>query len=234
MSDGATQTKDGSGSGGLLWSKIAIGVGILAAIVAAYSFLPLNEWIESFRKWVEGFGALGIVIFIVAYALATFVLVPGAPLTIAGGVIWGLWAFPIIIVAATLGSALAFLAARYMFHDKVEAKMDDYPKFKAVNEAIGDEGWKVVGLLRLSPALPFSAQTWFLGVTPVSFWGATIATFFAIMPGTLLYVWIGSLGGSGGEGSTLKYVFFGVGILATIAVTWIVGKKAKAKLDNYR
>ena len=113
--------------------------------------------------------------------------------------------------------------------------MDDYPKFKAVNEAIGDEGWRVVGLLRLSPALPFSLQNWSLGATPVSFWGAMIATFFAIMPGTLLYVWIGSLGGSAGEGgSTLKYVFVAVGIIATIAVTIMVGRKANAKLKSYR
>ena len=59
---------------------------------------------------------------------------------------------------------------------------------------------KVVGLLRLSPALPFSLQNWFLGITPVNFWPAQIATFFGIMPGTLLYVLIGSAGGSAAAG----------------------------------
>ena len=159
---------------------------------------------------------------------------PGSFLTLAAGVIWGLWAFPIVIVAATLGSALSFLAARYAFHDKVQAKVEEYPKFKAVNEAIREEGWRVVGLLRLSPALPFSLQNWFLGITPVGFWPAQIATFFGIMPGTLLYVWIGSLGNAAGEGaSTAKYVVFAIGIAATLAVTIIVTKKARAKMAEF-
>ncbi len=145
-----------------------------------------------------------------------------------------MWGFPIVIIGATLGSALSFLAARYVFHDRVQEKVANYPKFDAVNQAIGDEGWKVVGLLRLSPALPFSLQNWFLGLTPVAFWPAQIATFFGIMPGTLLYVWIGSLGGQaaagGGDTSAIKYVIFGVGILATLLVTVLVTKKAQAKL----
>ncbi|MEL6751469.1 MAG: TVP38/TMEM64 family protein [Pseudomonadota bacterium] len=219
---------------GLPWTKIAIGIAVLVGLVAAYRLLPIGEWVESFRLWVEGLGVLGIAVFIVVYALTTFALVPGSILTLAAGVAFGLWGFPIVIVGATLGSALSFLAARYVFHDRVQEKVADYPKFNAVNQAIGEEGWKVVGLLRLSPALPFSLQNWFLGLTPVGFLPAQLATFFGIMPGTLLYVWIGSLGGQaaagGGDTSTLKYVVFAAGILATLAVTVLVTKKAKAKL----
>lgn len=218
------------------WTKIALGVAAIIAIIAAYRLLPLQEWIAAFQDWVKGFGPLGIAIFIMVYALAVFVLIPGSFLTLAAGVIWGLWGFPIIVVAATLGSSLAFLAARYLFHDRVQEKVKNYPKFKAVNDAIGEEGWRVVGLLRLSPALPFSLQNWFLGITPVGFWPSQIATFFGIMPGTLLYVWIGSLGGSAASGETgaVKYIVFGIGIVATLVVTVIVTKKAQAKLKGYR
>ena len=216
------------------WKTPALVAGGLVLLFAAYWFLPVGEWIRAFQDWVQGFGAIGIAIFIVVYALTTFALVPGSFLTLAAGVIWGLWAFPIVIVAATLGSAISFLAARYAFHDKVQAKVAEYPKFAAVNEAIREEGWRVVGLLRLSPALPFSLQNWFLGITPVGFWPAQIATFFGIMPGTLLYVWIGSLGNAAGEGaSTAKYVVFAVGIAATLAVTVIVTKKARAKMAEF-
>ena len=217
------------------WAKIAISVAALGAIVFAYRLLPLQEWIIGFQSWVQGFGMLGWFIFIVVYAVTAFLLVPGSFLTLAAGVIWGLGGFVIVVIGATLGSAISFLAARHLFHDKVQAKVKHYPKFRAVNDAIGEEGWKVVGLLRLSPALPFSLQNWFLGVTPVGFWPSQIATFFGIMPGTLLYVWIGSLGGSAasGEASTLKYFVFGVGILATLVVTWFVTKKAQAKLREF-
>ena len=228
-----TATAEENASGGPNWVKIGLGVALVAALFVAYRFLPLQDWITAFQDWVRGFGALGIAIFVVVYALTVFVLVPGSLLTLAAGVIWGLWGFPIVVVAATLGSAISFLAARHALYDKVQEKVKEKPKFAAVNEAIRDEGWRVVGLLRLSPALPFSLQNWFLGVTPVGFWPAQIATFFGIMPGTLLYVWIGSLGNDTGEASTLRYVVFGIGIAVTLLITVIVTRKAKAKLAEF-
>ncbi|MEM7301684.1 MAG: TVP38/TMEM64 family protein [Pseudomonadota bacterium] len=218
-------------SGWTRWALIALALG---ALVAGWSYLPVQEWIASFQTWVESQGAFGVIAFIVVYALATFALVPGSPLTLAAGVAFGLWGFPIVVVAATIGAAISFLAARYVFHERVQTKIQDYPKFRAVNEAIREEGWRVVLLLRLSPAFPFSLQNWFLGVTPVGFWPSTIATFFGILPGTLLYIWIADLGASAGAGdmSILKYVLFGVGILATLVVTVVVSKKAAQKLKE--
>ena len=228
----STETTE-DGEKGFNWKTIALIVAGLVGLIAAYSFLPLGEWISAFQDWVRGYGALGVVIFIVVYALTTFALVPGSLLTLAAGVIWGLWAFPIVVMAATLGSSLSFLAARYAFFERVQEKVKQYPKFAAVNEAIRDEGWRVVGLLRLSPALPFSLQNWFLGITPVGFWPAQIATFFGIMPGTLLYVWIGSLGAQTGDAGVWRYVIYGVGIAATLAVTIIVTRKAQAKMKEF-
>ena len=218
------------------WKKIIIGLGVLALMIVGYRLLPLQEWITAFQEWVQGFGIVGWFIFIVVYALTSFALVPGSFLTLAAGAIWGLWGFPIVIVGATLGSALSFLAARYMFMKRVQEKVAEYPRFNAVNLAIGEEGWKVVGLLRLSPALPFSLQNWFLGITPVGFWPSQIATFFGIMPGTLLYVWIGSLGGQAAGGDDMsfaKWIIGGVGIAATLLVTVLVTKKANAKLKEF-
>ena len=94
-----------------------------------------------------------------------------------------------------------------------------------------------MGLLRLSPALPFSLQNWFLGLTSVGFWQSQIATFFGIMPGTLLYIWISSLGGEaaagGGDASLARYLALGVGLVATLAVTILVTKKAQQKLKEF-
>ena len=218
------------------WKKIIIGLAVLGLMIVGYRLLPLQEWITAFQEWVQGFGIVGWFIFIVVYALTSFALVPGSFLTLAAGVIWGLWGFPIVIIGATLGSAISFLAARYMFMKRVQEKVAEYPRFNAVNLAIGEEGWKVVGLLRLSPALPFSLQNWFLGITPVGFWPSQIATFFGIMPGTLLYVWIGSLGGQAAGGDDMsfaKWIIGGVGIAATLLVTVLVTKKANAKLKEF-
>lgn len=220
----------------IAWSKILMGLALLVLLIVGYRLLPIDEWITSFQTWVKGFGVFGWFIFIGVYAITTFALLPGSFLTLAAGVIWGLWAFPIVIIAATLGSAISFVAARFWFHDRVQEKVQSYPKFRAINEAIGEEGWRVVGLLRLSPALPFSLQNWFLGITPVGFWPSQIATFFGIMPGTLLYVWIGSLGAqaAGDDMSIAKYVVGGLGLLATLVVTVLVTKKANSKLKEFQ
>ena len=238
MSQIAMSEVEGTKNNGHL--KWVLVTALVAVFAAAYAYLPVSEWLEAFQNWVQGFGPLGWVIFILVYALTSFVLIPGSILTIGAGVAYGLWAFPLVIAGAVLGSAISFLAARYVFHDRVQEKISHYPRFKAVNEAIRDEGWRVALLLRLSPALPFSLQNWFLGLMPVGFWPAQIATLFGIMPGTLLYVWVSSLGGEaataagGGEDmNLLRYAVLGLGLLATLVVTVVVTKKAQQKLKEF-
>ena len=121
------------------WPKVLIGIAVLAALLFAYKALPVQEYVTSFQDWVKGYGVVGWFIFIVVYALTAFALIPGSLLTLAAGVIWGLGGFPIVIVGATIGSAISFLAARYLFKDRVQEKVAQYPKFRAVNEAIGEE-----------------------------------------------------------------------------------------------
>ncbi len=233
-----TQDSSHASKGNGLTKWLVIG-GVIAALILAYSLLPISEWLTSFQEWVQGYGPAGWAIFIIVYAVTAFLLIPGSILTIGAGVAFGLWGFPLVIAGAILGSALSFLAARYVFHDKVQAKIAEYPKFSAVNEAIRDEGWRVVLLLRLSPALPFSAQNWLLGITPVGFWPAQIATFFGIMPGTLLYIWVSSLGGEAAAGgaqdaSMARYAVLGLGLLATLVVTVVVTRKAQQKLKEFK
>ncbi len=146
--------------------------------------------------------------------------------------------FPLVVVSATLGATLAFLVARYLVRNKVEGLLKERPKFAAVDKAISEEGWKVVVLLRLNPLVPFNLQNYFYGVTDIKLWHYVPATFFGIMPGTLLYVYLGAagqaaLGGEeGGGGGALKWGLFAVGLLATIIVAVFVTKKAKAKLAD--
>ncbi len=215
------------------WIKRGIYLSLFVGLLILYRFLPLNEWITTFRIWVQDLGALGWIISILGYAIASFVLIPGALLTITAGIAFGLWGFFIVVAGATIGAGMSFLAARYLFRNSVEKSLSKKPLFNAINEAIKEEGWKVVGLMRFSPAMPFSLQNWLFGVTAVKFIPYILATFFGIMPGTLLYVWIGSIGANaaaGSETSTAKLVFLIIGILATLIVTVFIGKKAKEKL----
>ncbi len=213
-----------------------LGVAVLAALVAAWIFLPLKEWTESFQGWIEGLGAWGVLIFGIVYAVATVLLLPVSLLTIAAGLAFGLAiGFALVVVSATIGATLAFLVARHLVHGRVSKAVARRPKFKAVNAAVSDGGWKVVGLLRLSPVVPFNLQNYFYGITDIPLRQYVPATFFGIMPGTLLYVYLGAAGqaAAGGGGGPLQWTFFAVGLVATLAVAVYVGKKARAKLKEH-
>ncbi|MEP6822543.1 MAG: TVP38/TMEM64 family protein [Chthoniobacterales bacterium] len=217
------------------------GLLLLALIVlsSAASFLPLKDWIKSFTDWVQGLGALGVVIFIVAYAIATVLFLPGALFTLAAGLVYGvLGGAAVALTGATIGASLAFLCGRYLVRKRVEEGTKDNEKFQAIDGAIEKQGWKIIGLLRLSPLIPFNLSNYFYGVTAIKFWPYFLATFFGMMPGTLLYAYLGAAGKAGiggaasGGNSTLKWVFFGVGLLATVVVTVIVSRTAKKALKD--
>lgn len=216
-----------------LWIGVALA---LIALMVAWFFLPVGEWLKSFNQWIESLGIWGYVIFGAVYIIATVLLAPGSPLTIAAGLAFSGFGFPLVVVAATIGASLAFLVGRYLARARVERMIEQRPRFKAVDQAVTEDGWKVVMLLRLSPVVPFNLQNYFFGVTDIQFWHYVAATFVGIMPGTALYVYLGAIGaaaGSGGsQGGALKWTFFSIGLLATIVVTVLITRKAKARLDE--
>lgn len=224
-----------SASKNISWQWVLLGT-ILVAVIVGWFLLPVEEWAKSFNGWIKGLGVWGGVIFAGIYIIATVILAPAAPLTIVAGLAYGVGVgFPLVVVSATLGATLAFLVARYLVRNKVEGLLKERPKFAAVDKAISEEGWKVVVLLRLNPLVPFNLQNYFYGVTDIKLWHYVPATFVGIMPGTLLYVYLGAAGQAalGGEGGgALKWGLFAVGLLATIIVAVFVTKKAKAKLAD--
>jgi uncharacterized membrane protein YdjX (TVP38/TMEM64 family) len=100
----------------------------------------------------------------------------------------------------------------------------------ALDKAVAEDGWKIVGLLRLSPLVPFNLQNYLFGATGIPFLHFVAATFFGIIPGTALYTYFGVLGGAAGAAGPVKWVFFAIGLAATIGVAVLIARKAKEKL----
>ena len=218
------------------WKWLAVAV-LLIAVSAAWSFLPLGEWIKSFTGWVEKLGPLGVVVFVAIYAVATVLFVPGSLLTIAAGLVFGLLIGSLAASAGSIiGASCAFLIGRYFTRGRIEAMASRDEKFRAIDKAIGREGWKIVALLRLSPLIPFNASNYFYGITAVKFWPYVLASWIGMLPGTVLYVYLGTIGKAVGDGdkarSPLEYLFLGVGFVATIVVTVIVTRLAKKALKK--
>jgi len=226
-------------------SKSAIGrlIALLVSVIAlflAMRFLPVQQWLKSFNDWVGQMGVAGVFIFIGVYALATVLLAPGSILTIGAGFAFGLWkGFLAVSVGATLGASLAFLIGRFIARDKVEAIARRNETFREIDNAIGEEGAKLIFLLRLSPVIPFNLSNYFYGLTAVRFWPYALASWIGMMPGAFLYVYIGTAGraavlaAAGGEAIKRGWpywTFLSVGLAATIAVTFWVTKIARSSL----
>ncbi len=216
------------------WKWIALAA-VLIALSTATAFLPVKEWVKAFSDYVQTLGAWGVVLFIAVYALGTVLFLPGWIFTVAAGLIYGvIGGTAVALAGAIIGATLAFLCGRYLVRERVKAATKGNKKFAAIDTAIGDQGWKIVGLLRLSPLIPFNLSNYFYGVTAVGFLPYLLASAIGMLPGTLLYAYLGGAGKAGltggGGGSPLKYVLLGLGLVATIAVTIIVSRAAKKAL----
>ena len=217
-------------------SKWLVGVGLAAALIAAtfYFNVPslLHDGLNLALDWIAGLGLWGPIIFAGIYILACICFVPGSVLTLGAGALFGIVKGSVLVsFSATAGATAAFLVGRYLARDWISRKTQSNPRFNAIDKAIGDEGWKIVGLLRLSPAFPFSLLNYALGLTRVSLRDYLLASWIGMMPGTVMYVYIGSLARADARRTTAaEWVLRGIGLVATVAVTVLLTRIARKAL----
>jgi uncharacterized membrane protein YdjX (TVP38/TMEM64 family) len=222
------------------WARRAGQIAIAVAAIAVLLLVgrQLEAPLRAFATWVDGLGAVGPLVFIVGYALAVVAFAPGSVLTLAAGATFGIVrGTAYVFVAATLGAALAFLVARHLARPWVERRLAAHPGFTAIDRAIAAQGRRIVFLLRLSPAFPFSLLNYALGLTQVRFVDALVAS-VGMLPGTLLYVYYGYVGrqiaaaatGAAPARGFADYAVLALGLVATIAVTTIVARIARRAL----
>ena len=223
------------------WGKIALSV--VAAVVVVGGLLLLGrqagQYVPRFAQWVQSLGIWGPIVFILGYMVATVAFVPGVILTLAAGAIFGLVQGTLYtFIGATLGASAAFLVARYAARRAIEKRIAGNPRFAAIDKAVAKQGLKIVTLLRLSPVFPFNLLNYALGLTQVRFLDYLLAC-FAMLPGTLLYVYYGHAAGSLAEAAgghiqkgTAYWVSLGIGLVATLAVTTIITRVASRALKE--
>jgi uncharacterized membrane protein YdjX (TVP38/TMEM64 family) len=212
-------------------------VGLAALVMLARS---AGDYVPVLAEWVEGLGALGPLAFVLLYAIAAVLFIPGVVLTLAGGAIFGLLEGTIyVFVGAVLGSGAAFLTGRYLARSWVEGHIANSPRFAAVDAAVAQNGLKITFLLRLSPVFPFNFLNYALGLTRVSFRDYMLAA-FGMLPATVLYVYYGRVigdvaklaSGTGGDKDAGYYAVTALGLLATLAVTAFVTRIARRALGE--
>ncbi len=211
---------------------------LLAAFAALRGGAPARA--AEALTWIEGLGPWGPAAFILAYAAACVLFLPGFVLTLGAGALWGpVKGFAVVSAASTLGAGAAFLVGRYLARGWVARRAAADPRWAALDAAVGREGWRMVLLTRLSPVFPFNLLNYGFGVTAVPFGEYLWASWVGMMPGTVLYVWLGSLAGDltrasagRGERTPAEWAFYGLGLLAAAIVAWRVARLARAALEK--
>lgn len=182
---------------------------VLAVVVAGIALAThyreaLNP--EALQAWVDGFGIMGPLVFMLLYIVATVFFLPGSVITLAGGAIFGpVWGTFYNLTGATIGATLAFLIARYLGSDWVERKSAG--RLKQLKHGVEKEGWRFIAFVRLVPLFPFNLLNYALGLTKIRLSHYVIASYLCMLPGAVAYTWLGYAGReavAGGEGMIQK------------------------------
>ncbi len=229
-----SDSKSASNQSGFRW-KWLLYAGAAGALIAARHF-HLQDVLREALDRVGQLGFWGVVLFVALYVLATVLFVPGPVLTLGAGAVFGVvWGSIYVSIAATLGATCAFLVGRYLARDAIARKIEGNERFAAIDRAVANEGWKIVGLTRLSPLFPFTLLNYAFGITRVKLRHYVIASWIGMMPGTVMYVYLGSLAKAAtGERTRTagEWALYGVGLLATVIVTIYVTRIARKALAN--
>jgi uncharacterized membrane protein YdjX (TVP38/TMEM64 family) len=220
----------------MAWLRwLAVALALVALLLAGRR---LGGHLPVFVGWVQAQGARGPLLFVGGYAAATVAMAPGSILTLAAGAVFGLLRGTVYAFAgATAGASLAFLVARHFARGLVERRVEADARFRAIDAAVGRQGFKIVLLLRLSPIFPFNLLNYSLGLTRVRYLDYLLAS-VGMLPGTLLYVYYGRVAGelaavAGGgaiERGPAYWALLAIGLIATVVVTTLVTRIARRAL----
>jgi uncharacterized membrane protein YdjX (TVP38/TMEM64 family) len=144
---------------------------------------------------------------------------------------------PLVWVSANLAAAAAFVLGRTLARDAITRRVAGNAKFAAIDRAVGHAGFKIVLLTRLSPAFPFNLLNYAYGLTRVTLRDYVAASLIGMIPGTVLYVYLGSLltdvaqlAAGGGGATAAPWWLRLLGFAATVAVTVVVTRVARRAL----
>ena len=220
--------------------RIGALIGVAATLALLGYVLPVRQWILDLAGQLREAGAAGVALFIAAYVVSAVAFVPGSVLTLAAGFAYGpigglLVASPASVLAATA----AFLLGRSTLRDWVRRRLADRPRARALDRAVGRHSFRLVLLLRLSPIFPYNVLNYALSLTDVTLGRYVAASFLGMLPGTWLYVYLGSLattaaglGDASGGGGREKLWLSLVGLAATAAVVVMVTRIATRAVDT--
>lgn len=215
-----------------------LAAGVVLALVAAVGGTWLILWHDITPARVEDViasaGGWAPVAFVVLFAVATVLLLPGAVFAVVGGMAFGpVWGAVWNLLGATIGATLAFLIARYVASDWVARKIGG--RLKRVVEGVEAEGWRFIALMRLVPVVPFNIFNFAVGLTRIPVAQYVVATAVCMAPGAVAYTWLGHAGRGAMEGhdAAVEYSLLGLAVLAVLAFLPRLWRRILGKKDGW-
>ncbi|HZI04166.1 MAG TPA: TVP38/TMEM64 family protein [Archangium sp.] len=222
------------------WAAAVVAAAGVAALVLAFTQLPVDTWLLGLVERIRGMGVAGAVLYIAVYTVATMLMMPATVLTLGAGFAYGpVYGSLLVLLASNLSALGSFLLGRTVLRERVGRRLVGQPRFTAVDSAVAARGFKVVLLLRLSPIFPFSVLNYSLSLTRVRLRDYVLATLPGMLPATTLYVYLGSLvtsvaqlsRGERPDAGLSGQLLFWAGLAATVLVTVYVTRLARRALD---
>lgn len=194
--------------------KIVIAVGIIAVVYFVLKSYGVTdnirlENVPKIKTWVASFGAIAPLVYIGLYLVSTVFFLPGTPVTVLAGFVFGpLWGVLYASIASIISVSAAFLIARYVARDLVESWVKDNAQFGKIDAQVEEQGWRIVMLTRLVPIFPFNLQNYAYGLTSIRFTTYVIVSAIFMLPGTAVFVQLGGafVSGEGNIWKTLLYL----------------------------
>ena len=203
---------------------------LLIAAVIAVQYCHLEQYLDQarLRQFGAAHGVLLPLIYLAVWTVAPLFM-PGLPITLAGGVLFGpIWGVVYTAFGSTLGAGLVFLAARYLARDWVAGKLAG-TRLKSLDEKVARHGWKIVAFTRLVPVFSFSLLNYAFGLTRVAFWPYLAATFVCMLPSTIAYVYFSSNILELLHGQISTGLIVGVALVVAVSLIPLVYKWRQAK-----
>lgn len=216
-----------------------IGIALTAAFVVGlvisksfHGFGDLNDTLQAAVSKIGDLGAMGYLYFAAVYILVEILALPALPLTASSGYLFGVIPGTLIVLfSAITAASISFIIGRTLLRNWAKKMADGNSKWRAIDNVIGKEGFKVILLLRLSPLLPFALSNYFYGITAVDFWPYFAASLIGFIPGTVGIVYAGSAGKSlllDGSSQLPWYYYATIAIAIAVAGNMIAGIATQA------
>lgn len=221
------------------WLPLGLVLAQLVAVGAAFWLKP--TWLVRFFEWFAELGDVGALLYALVYIAATVLFLPGFLLTVGAGFLFGLKGGALVVSAgSTAGAAVSFAISRSLGRALVAREIADSPMVRAIDRALSEDSFKTVLLLRLSPLFPFNLLNYVLGLTGVDAVRYVFASWLGMIPGTLLYVYLGTLAATAAEllddlpadRSPGQIAMMWMGFVATLLVTGLITRRARAELGR--